>query len=246
MRKTNFALALAAVFMLCSCNNGPKTIKGDNEGCFKLGTIKEADGPVEFIGTMGLDISEELTVTKVMTACSCTSAEIIEPVVAPGDLVKLKISYNPAYRKGDISEGLSVFFSNNTFINLYVKATVIPTLHPIEESCRYNFGHDLYMSHTVWPIGRLAAGESNSMYFNIGNNSKKPLKVEFTSDSPYAKYASFRDKVTLKADARDTLHVSFTMPEGFGQLDTLIVPFQPIVNGEPTEQTVYIRAYGKN
>jgi hypothetical protein len=46
----------------------------------------------------------------------------------------------------------------------------------------------------------------------------------------------------MKADQRDTLHVSFTMPEG---VDTVDFTVQPRMDGRPTEQVLTVRAFRK-
>ncbi|MGM9753125.1 MAG: DUF1573 domain-containing protein [Candidatus Cryptobacteroides sp.] len=237
---------LLSLFLFCACNSGAEKIyRADAQGNINIGKVKEADGPVHLKVVWTNNTDEELRVVSSRSACSCTQLELKAVRVAPGEELEFGITYNPAYRPADVTEKFVILFEGGKFVDMALKASVVQAVHPMKEDCRYDFGEGLFVSYSVLPLGRMAAGEESTMSFRLGNANKKAAKVEFRSEHPHASAAKFRRSIRLKADQRDTLHVHFTMPSGLNPGDTLLIPFQPYVNGRPTESTLTVRAYVK-
>ena len=239
MRKT--IIILAALVAVAAC--GPKGSKdyhiSENVEA-NLGKIKEADGKVSFRILAKNDLQDTLHPRMIYTPCGCTAAKPTQTAIAPGEEEIIEVTYNPAYRGGKLMEEIRVMYQDSPIKmrSFIICGEVIPCNHPIEESCRYEMGNDLYSSHKVLGFGSINPGETKDIFFRYGNGGKKKMTLFFEIPEEYQPYIRFRQPGRLKADQRDTVHVKLTMPEG---LDSLIFAIQPMVNGKPTAEVINVR-----
>lgn len=236
-----YLLFLTALLLVaCSPKDGVITIAED--GYINLGKVKEADGPVELTCRYRNSSADTNVVFNVLTGCSCTAIVPANKVVAPGEYLSFKVTYDPAYRKGEINEGLCVRYANGNADVFYLKGNVIPCTHPMKEDCRYDLGSGLHTSYSTLFFGNNRPGDVKRMYFHVGNGNTKSARIEFKSDDPNFSSLSFRQPGKMKADQRDTIHVKFTMPDG---IDTVKFELQPYVNGKPVEKTIKVISYAR-
>lgn len=238
--KCRLLFAALALMAACAPKDGIKTIKADH--VVNIGKIKEADGLVEFRGRLLNDRDRSNTVVSVSTGCQCTAFVPDRKIIAPGQYLPFRITYNPAYRKGDFCEAVCINYENGSIDTLFVKGTVVPCPHPMEEDCRYDMGKGLHMSHCSFFFGSASPGDEKTMYFTIGNGNSKTSQFELLSDNPLFSTLSFRQPGKMKADQRDTVHVKFTMPSG---VDTIRFFVQPYVDGIPTDEKIKVTAYAE-
>ena len=123
-----------------------------------------------------------------------------------------------------------------------IKGEVVGYNHPIEEDRPYNYGEGLYMSHMLLHYGNLVPGDRGDVFFRYGNGNTHKSSLTFDIPEEWQPYLGLRSPGRMKADQRDTLHVSFTMPAG---VDTVDFTVQPRMDGRPTKQVLTIRAYRK-
>ena len=243
MRKT-VLLLLAVLLIGCAPTDGIRTIRTAPDREADLGKIKEIDGPVSVRLLVRNEYADTLYPVYVHTPCGCTEGRFDPNPVAPGADETIEVTYNPAYRPGPMMEQIQVYYKNSPVkMRMFaIKGEVIGYTHPIEEDRPYNFGEGLYMSHMVLNYGSKLPGETGDMFFRYGNGNTRKSVLTFDIPAEWQAYLGLRSPGRMKADQRDTLHVSFTMPEG---VDTVDFTVQPRMDGRPTEQVLTIRAYRK-
>ena len=68
------------------------------------------------------------------------------------------------------------------------------------------------------------------------------VRIDVTFDNPRPETLAYRQKMTLDAHGRDTLHFRFTMPAGLSSGDTLRFALRPSVNGKPVGKDLNVKA----
>ena len=73
-----------------------------------FGVIKEKDGPSQVNLLIPNSTSDTLLPVTALTRCSCVIASIEETPVAPGETLKVAVTYNPSYRRGIFMEEIGI------------------------------------------------------------------------------------------------------------------------------------------
>lgn len=242
-------LCIAVVLMSAvSCQNSGSIrdiVTSENTEA-DFGVIKEKDGPCQANLLIPNTTSDTLLPTTVLTRCSCVIASIEETPVAPGETLKVAVTYNPSYRSGIFMEEIGVrCLGRNGLLSLIIKGEVIPMQHGIEEDHPYNYGRGLHMSHEVLHYGKLAPGEKGKIFVRCGNSRSRGMNLSFEIPDSCHRYLSFKREHHLGRHGRDTVWFSFTMPESASPGDTLTFSVRPAANGKYTEKTLDIKAIAK-
>ena len=242
----NIVLCLTAA-LLAACApaaDGIRTIRTAPDREADLGRILEIDGPVTVRLLVRNEYTDTLYPSFVHTPCGCTEGRFDPNPVAPGADETIEVTYNPAYRPGLMMEQIQVYYRNSPvkMRSFVIKGEVIGYNHPIEEDRPYNFGEGLYMSHMLLNYGSLAPGQTRDRFFRYGNGNTRKSDLSFDVPEQWRPYLGLRSPGRMKADQRDTLHVSFTMPAG---VDTVDFTVQPLMDGRPTEHFLTVRACRK-
>lgn len=235
-------IAAAALLALSACGpKGPKDYVVSEGIEANLGKIKEADGKVAFRLLAVNDQPDTLFPKFIYTQCGCTVAQTNLKPVAPGETEVIEVTYNPSYKKGKIMEEIQVMYQHSPIRmrSFIIVGEVIPCSHPIEDSCRYPMGLDLYSSHKMLSFGAKSPGETADIFFRYGNGGKRKMDLRFDVPEEWQPYLRLRQPGKLKADQRDTVHVKLTMP---AHVDSVQFYIQPLVNGKPTDVPISIRA----
>ena len=241
MRKTVLLLMLALA-AACAPDDGIRTIRTSPDREADLGKIKEIDGPVTVRLLVRNEYADTLYPVYLHAPCGCTAGRFDPNPVAPGADESIAVTYNPAYRPGLMMEQIQVYYKDSPVkMRMFsIKGEVIGYTHPIEEDRPYNYGQGLYMSHMLLSYGTRSPGETADFFFRYGNGNTHKSVLTFDVPEAWQPYLNLRSPGRMKADQRDTLHVSFTMPEG---VDTVDFTVQPRMDGKPTEQVLTVRAY---
>lgn len=240
---------IAAAALLCgSCRSGagscpgvPAEIVTSENTEADLGTVYEADGLARTVLVVQNVSSDTLLPVAAYTSCRCAEASVEAAPVAPGDDVRVSVTYNPAYRNGIFMEEIQVrFLDSRKLLSLVLKGEVVPCAHPVSEDHPYDYGRGLYMSHETLHFGNLLAGEGRMIYVRIANDTDKEKEVSFGNPSPAA--LSFRPVKILGAECRDTVQFRFTMPAGVSPGDTVRMSVPVSVNGKTLLKSLGIKA----
>ncbi len=236
-------LVLLAALAVFSCKEkGPREYIVDDNTVINIGTIKEADGPIEFVILYKNDTPDTMVATHSRSSCGCTTPMVNNLPIPPGEFHRIPIKYNPAYQKAAIDAQVDIRYKDGTIKSFPFIGTVIPMKHPVTDHARYHMGRNFYTSYKELTIGLLYPGETKEMYFSIGNDTPRNMKVEFNLEGEDADLIRMSRELTMMPDGRDTLHVRLTMPLDYHPGDSVSVRVQPVVNGIPTEETMTIRA----
>lgn len=239
------AVSVLVLLNACAAGDGQtREFFVENDAELVLGKISEADGPVEFIVHYPNRSSQEMIALKDMVHCSCATLSYDNVPVSPGAYHTIKVQYDPAYRSGPQMEYFVIEYSNGEIAQVVFTVEVEAMMHPIEEDHPYDYGEGLHLSHKTLPFGNRMAGETRQMFFRYGNATGERMNLSFEPEGPYSANVKIGDR-TLEAYERDTVHISFTMPEGFKSLDTLLIPVLVTVNGKPLKNRLTVKAVAK-
>lgn len=237
------ALVFSLALPIVSCKEkGPREIIANDNAVINIGTIKEADGPVEFIILYKNDTPDTMVATHSRSTCRCTTPLVNKMPIPPGYYQRIPVKYNPTYQKGAIDAQVDIRYKDGTIKSFPFIGEVIPMKHPVTDHAKYHMGRNFYTSYKVLSLGLLNPGETKDMYFGLGNDTRRNMKVEFKLEGEKADLIRMSRGLTMMPDGRDTLHVRFTMPVDSQQGDSVVVKVQPVVNGAPTKETMTIRA----
>lgn len=245
----NCMIMIAAAALLCgSCRSGagsrpgvPAEIVTSENTEADLGTVYEADGLARTVLVVRNVSSDTLVPVAAYTACRCAEASVEVAPVAPGEDLRVSVTYNPAYRNGIFMEEIQVrFLGSGKIMSLVLKGEVVPCVHPVSEDHPYDYGRGLHLSHETLHFGNLAAGESRMIYVRIANDTDKESEVSFGNPQPSV--LSFRPAKILGAECRDTLRFRFTMPAGIPAGDTLRLSLPVSVNGHLLSKPLCVKA----
>ena len=234
-----FSLALS--FVSCK-EKGPREYIVDDNTVVNIGTIKEADGPVEFVILYKNETPDTIVATHSRSSCHCTTPMVNNLPIAPGEYQRIPVKYSPSYQKGAIDAQVDILYKDKTIRSFPFIGKVIPMKHPVTDHARYHLGRDFYTSYKILTLGLLYPGETKDMYFSLGNDTRRNMKVQFQLEGEDADLIRMSRELTMMPDGRDTLHVRLTMPLDYQPGDSVSVRVQPVVNGVPTEGTMTIRA----
>ena len=208
---------------------------------YDFGKIDEAAGRVSHTFTFVNTTDHPAVVVRVLTPCSCITADPSGEVVMPDARGRLTVNYDPAYRDGFFSEGLDVIFvqgERERHTRIWVNGTVIPCKHPIEEDHPYNLGEGLHTNLNVLLAGGLRAGESKSILFNYANAQQKRVEVRFDVEGPTASSLEMPRRLKLEPDERGQMSIEYTMPAGRLGMQQLTV--RPYVDGKPVQPVEFM------
>lgn len=206
-----------------------------------LGTIYEEEGLARAVLVVRNNSADTLFPVAAYSHCRCAAATVSRLPVAPGEDVRVEITYNPAYRSGIFMEEVQVRFGGRRDVmSLVIKGEVIPCVHPVTDDHPYSFGSGLYMSHETLHFGNAKDGENRMIYVRLANDTDRKITVTF--DNPCPETLGCRQKITLGAHGRDTLHFRFAMPPGLPQGDTVRFALSPAVNGKPVGKVLNVKA----
>lgn len=185
------------------------------DGC-DFGTVQEKDGAVTKMFRFRNDRRDTLVICNITTTCRCITGTADFSKVAPGETGTVSLTFNPAYRSGEFSYPVVLWYADGMARQtIRVKGNVLPMMHPIEEDHPYNLGDGLYASHKVLLFGTMNPGETKRMFFRYGNGTSEPMTLDFEVDGCCADHIVMEKHLELAPDERGKLYVSLTMPQGY-------------------------------
>lgn len=238
-------LCTAAVLSAAvSCHNGDRKeipVSENTEADF--GVIKEKDGPVSNCLLFTNSYPDTLLPVTALTRCSCVIADVEKTPVAPGETLRLNVTYNPAYKSGIFMEEVGVrCLGRKGILSFIIKGEVVPMAHDVSEDHPYDFGKGLHISHEVLHYGKLSPGEQAGMFIRCANAGRKRMKLGFEIPEDYRKELSFKDEHYLGKNGRDTIWFRFTMPPAAHAGDTVSFQAKVLVNGREADRPLTVKA----
>ncbi len=104
---------------------GPRIVPDRTE--YHFGKVPNDRG-VEHVFKIRNEGSKSLVITRVQTSCGCTAAMMETSVIDPEEEGRLRVSFNPRGRKGEVTRTVSVYSNDpmDPVVTLKVVANVVP------------------------------------------------------------------------------------------------------------------------
>lgn len=213
-----------------------------DETVYNFGDVNEAGGVVSHTFSFENRGDEPVVLTEALTACVCTRATFTRTPVLPGQRAQIVVSYDPNYRPGPFSKEVNIYYNGRSgHSSIWIKGRVLPCRHPMEEDHPYDLG-EIRTNLKVLLFGGMRSGESRSLKFRFGNALEEPVHLRFQVKGATADALQLPDTVSLMADERREVTVTYTMPASALGLQRLTV--QPVVNGKPAAEAIEVSAIG--
>ncbi len=212
------------------------------ESIFDFNDVLEKNGKVSHTFIFRNRGSQPVIIDEVLSGCGCTSHIYSKESVKPGHTGKITISFDPLYRPGFFSKEIVVFSNKRKNTNrLWVKGTVIPIDHPVEEDHPYYFGSGLYLSLKVLSFGNLSRGGSKQIKLRYANNTKQTMSLGFFVEGSDSNL-KFNSPGNLAPLQRGVMVFTYTMSRHLA--GESVVNIFPVVNGKRLSQPLVARITG--
>lgn len=210
---------------------------------FDFGKINEADGIASHIFKFRNTSKEPVFISAVNSGCSCVQFEFSKEPVRANGTGWIKVSYNPAYRPGFFSKEVVVLSNNNTaYTRIWVKGTVIPQEHPVEDNYSYKYGNSLWMNLKVLAFGTMQVNERKTLKLKYANDSDRDINLTFVVVGGNTDI-HFTSPGLVKAKERGEMNVTYYCTEEVvGMRETSIYP---VVDGKALNQPLKVITIGK-
>lgn len=210
-----------------------------DERVFDFGKILEKNGKVSHTFFFKNTGKTPVIINDITSGCGCTNHEYSKKPIPPREIGKITISYNPAYRPGFFSKEIVIFSNNRKTINrVWVKGSVIPSEHPVEDDYPYAFGNGLHTNLKVLSFGRIAVGKSKEIELKYANDTDKPMTLKFIVEGENTDIG-FTNPNKLTAKERGKMIVSYTMKKNSNK--ETIINIYPVVNGKKLSQPLQVK-----
>ncbi len=210
-----------------------------NERVFNFEEIQEKDGKASHTFTFKNTGNEPVIIRKVVSGCSCTSFSYNNKPVLSGQEGKITVTYNPAYRPGFFSKEIIIYTNSADVSRVWIKGTVIPCKHPVEEDYPYDFGVGLHLNLKILSFGKVTEGDKKTITLKYANDTSNEMKVLFIPENKKSNL-HYAQPGTIPADGRGEIKITCQMPQTTTKeiLETICIQ----VNGSKLQQTLKVKA----
>lgn len=209
---------------------------------YNFGEIMEKDGKVSHTFIFKNTGGGPVVIEKIRSGCSCISAGYSDEPVLPGQKGQIAITYNPRYRPGFFSKEITVYTGPPHQVNrVWVKGTVTPYAHPVEEDYPYDFGQGLHFNLKVLAFGKVAPGERKEIRLRYANDADQTMILDFMIEGN-GKDIGFTAPGELSPKERGEMIVSYTCPNNVK--GEVLIMIYPVVNGKKILQPLHAKVTG--
>ncbi len=212
------------------------------ERVFDFGEIMEEKGKVSHPFIFKNTGQEPVVIGKIMSGCGCISYSCSNEPVPPGQKGRITITYNPFYRPGFFSKEITVYSNPHHRVNrIWVKGTVIPYDHPVEEDYPYDFGQGLHFNLKVLAFGKVEPGQSKQVRLRYANDTDRPLTLNFSVEGS-DKNIHFTNPGVLSPKERGEMIINYTCSKKIS--GEILVRIYPVINGKKLVQPLQAKVTG--
>jgi hypothetical protein len=214
------------------------------EKSYDFGRILENKGKASHTFVFINKAKMPVAIDGITSGCGCTTADYTKSPVKPGSIGTVTVSFNPLYRPGFFSKEVVIYSNNRKNISrVWVKGTVIPFIHPVEEDYPYSFGKGLHLSLKVLAFGELKKGSTKQITLRYANDTNKPMTINFVVDGTNQNL-KFTNPGKVVPKKRGEMIISYSQKKNI-QSET-VINIYPIVNGSRLPQAVQAKIIGIN
>lgn len=165
-KRALFLSAMAAMWIALAA--APKLVWLNPRHDF--GVINEVDGPVTCTFKAVNVGDEPAVVVDARANCGCTQPRYPREPIAPGDTLRLSVSFDPSMRPGRFSKQVKVSSNTGTTAVLGIKGTVIGSAKTLQSRYPEQVG-DVRLSNVIATFGETTKGHVLAAAVNIYNSS---------------------------------------------------------------------------
>lgn len=205
-----------------------------DEKIFDFGTVEEKNGVVSHIFIFKNTGETPVAIDEIVSGCGCTDSEFSEVSVEPGKKGRITITFNPLYRPGPFSKEIIVLSNNRKETNrIWIKGSVIPFLHPVEEDYPYYFGEGLHLSLKVLAFGKIRQDECKRIKLRYSNETDSLMDLKFSVDGDNSDL-KFSNPGKLSPRQRGEVYFYYNMSKK--RHEGMAIFIYPVVNGKKLSQ----------
>lgn len=195
-----------------------------------FGTIYEKDGKVVNVFRLRNEGDKPVAISAVNTWCGCMVADYTKRAVRPGETASITVSLDPDHKQGNFVKQVVVLVNDGSaYVRLWVKANIVPMVHPVREDHPFDYGNGLFMNQQILPFPELSVGQTHSFELKLANDTDKPMTVRF-SRKPNNTVLKMPSVVKLGPRQRTSIRVSYTYFRRHSS--TRHIEIIPTVNGK--------------
>lgn len=201
-----------------------------------FGTIYEKDGKVTNVFELKNQGDKPVAISAVNTWCGCMVADYTKRAIRPGESARVTVSLDPDHKQGNFVKQVIVLVNDGSaYVRLWVKANIVPMVHPVREDHPFDYGYGLFMNQQILPFPELQPGQSHSFELKLANDTDRPMTVTFRR-IPNNTVLKMPAQVRLKPRQRTSIRVSYQYFRRHSA--TRHIQIIPVVNGKEAKPLV--------
>lgn len=201
-----------------------------------FGTIYEKDGKVVNVFRLRNNGKKPVVISAVNTWCGCMVADYTKRAVRPGETARVTVSLDPDHKQGNFVKQVVVLVNDGSaYVRLWVKANIVPMVHPVREDHPFDYGHGLFMNQQLLPFPELTVGQTHTFELKLANDTDKPMTIQFKR-VPNNTVLKMPSMVRLQPHERKSIRVSYLYFRRHHA--TRRIHVIPVVNGKEAKPLV--------
>lgn len=244
MKNTRLHLFLLSFLPLIVCAQTPSEQLVADQKVFDFGEVQEKDGVVSHTFVFTNTSNKLVAIEDTYSGCGCATSNFNKEPIPPGKTREVTITFNPRNRPGFFSKEIAILFNNKTnYTRIWIKGTVTPFLHPVEEDHPYSFGKGLYCSLQVLAFGKISKGKSDKIDMYYANDTNQEVELTFVveGNNPNLTYTN-PDKIAAKGRGK----MRFTYTSTSIVQKELVFNLYPCVNGKKLSKPLVVKVTETN
>ena len=182
----SITLILGLLITAMSVTVGAQTVNESvtfDEKIHNFGEISETAGKVSHRFRFTNTGQDTVLMLHARAGCACVQAKVPEQAVFPGHSGYVTVTFDPEYRPGHFSKEIVVFSKGNKYNRIWVKGDVIPGVHKLTESYRYELGSGLLTRYRVMNFGKVSTTSPAKKTLALANDSTTTLRLDFITEN---------------------------------------------------------------
>lgn len=211
---------------------------------FDFGKVQEKDGTVSHTFVFTNTSNKLVAIEDTYSGCGCATSDFSREPIPPGKTRKVTVTFNPHNRPGFFSKEIVILFNNKTnYTRTWIKGTVIPFLHPVEEDHPYSFGKGLHCSLKVLAFGEIPKGQSDKIDMYYANDTNQEMELTFIVEGNYSNL-TYTNPGKLAPKERGNIRFTYTSTSIIQQ--ELVFNLFPCINGEKISVPLVVKVTESN
>lgn len=205
---------------------------------FDFGEVQEKDGIVSHTFVFTNTSNKLVAIEDTYSGCGCATSNFNKEPIPPGKTREVTITFNPRNRPGFFSKEIVVLFNKTNYTRIWIKGTVIPFLHPVEEDHPYSFGKGLYCSLKVLAFGEIPRDKSDKIDMYYANDTDQEMELTFVVEGNNSNLA-YTNPNKIAAKERGKMRFTYTSTSIVQK--ALVFNLYPCINGKKSAKPLLVK-----